>query len=68
MLECGLLDIKDDYDFNDKVCYSESKQNEKKKSKTDVSFVILFKFKISNYILKDKIIYFCMHNTFFIFC
>lgn len=57
MLECGLTDIKDDYDFNDKVCYSESKQSEKKKSKTDVSFVIIFKFRISTNILKDKTIF-----------
>lgn len=47
MLECGLIDIKDDYDFKDKVCYSESKHNEKKKSKTDVSFVFLFKLRFT---------------------
>lgn len=35
MLECGILDMKDDYDFKD--C-SENKQNEKRKSKIDVSF------------------------------
>ncbi|XP_060860672.1 testis-expressed protein 2 isoform X2 [Metopolophium dirhodum] len=37
MLECGISDMKDDYDFKNEVSYSENKQNEKKKSKTDVS-------------------------------
>lgn len=32
MFECDVLDMKDDYDFKD-----ENKQNEKKKSKFDVS-------------------------------
>lgn len=39
MLECGVIDINDDLDFKDKVCYSENKSNEKKKSKIDVSFI-----------------------------
>lgn len=37
MLECGISDMKDDYDFKNEVSYSENKQNEKKKSKSDVS-------------------------------
>ncbi|XP_027836909.2 testis-expressed protein 2 isoform X2 [Aphis gossypii] len=36
MLECGISDMKDDYDFKNEVNYSENKQNEKKKLKTDV--------------------------------
>lgn len=40
MLECDVLNVKDDYDFKDEVCYSENKQNEKKKSKPDVSFIM----------------------------
>lgn len=36
MLECGMLDINDDYDFKDKVCYSKNKLNDKKKFKTNV--------------------------------
>lgn len=41
MLECGVLDLKDDYEFKDEVCYSENKQNERKKSKIDVSFIFI---------------------------
>jgi len=40
MLECGISDMKDDYDFKNEVSYSENKQNEKKKSKSDVSLII----------------------------
>lgn len=38
MLECGVLDMKDDYDFKDEYYCPENKQNEKRKSKVDVSF------------------------------
>lgn len=40
MLECGISDMKDDYDFKNEVNYSENKQNEKKKSKSDVSLIV----------------------------
>lgn len=40
MLENGVLEMKDDYNFKDDIFYSENKQSEKKKSKTDVSFFI----------------------------
>lgn len=40
MLECGILDMKDDYDFKDEYYCPENKQNEKRKSKVDVSFLI----------------------------
>jgi hypothetical protein len=40
MLENCVLEMKDDYDFKDEIHYSENKQNEKKKSKTDVSFFL----------------------------
>lgn len=41
MLESGVLEMKDDYDFKDEIHYSENKQNEKKKSKADVSFFFI---------------------------
>lgn len=34
MLECDVLDVKDEYDFKDKLC-----QSEKKKLKLDVSCI-----------------------------
>jgi len=40
MLECGLSDMKDDYDFKNEANYSENRKNEKKKSKSDVSLII----------------------------
>lgn len=40
MLECGISDMKDDYDFKNEVNYFENKQNEKKKSKSEVSLII----------------------------
>lgn len=40
MLECGISDMKDEYDFKNEVNYSENKQNEKKRSKSDVSLII----------------------------
>lgn len=43
MLECGIFDIKDDYDSKDDICNSENKQNENKKSKIDVSCCLKFK-------------------------
>lgn len=45
MLECGVLDIKDDYNFKDNTCYFENKQNEKKKLKNDVSTIFKFTFR-----------------------
>lgn len=39
MLECDVLDMKDDYDFKDKTSYFDNKQNERKKIKNDVSFI-----------------------------
>lgn len=38
MLESGVLEMKDDYDFKDEVTNSENKENENKKLKTNVSF------------------------------
>jgi len=42
MLECGISDMKDDYDFKNEANYSENKQNEKKKLKTDVRIKKIF--------------------------
>jgi len=44
MLECGVSDMKDDYDFKNEVNYSENKQNEKKKLKTDVCIIVFILF------------------------
>lgn len=37
MLDCGISDMKDDYELTDQI-NSDNKQNERKKSKMDVSF------------------------------
>lgn len=42
MLACDVLDVKDEYDFKDKLCQSENKSNEKKKLKLDVSIIMKY--------------------------
>lgn len=39
-MECGVSEMKDEYDYKNEVNNTENKQIEKKKSKTDVSLVV----------------------------
>jgi len=64
MLECGISDMKDDYELTDQI-NSENKQNERKKSKMDVSFYPNFNLKYSVY-LKQCFLIFITFQTFFV--
>lgn len=56
MLESGVLEMKDDYDFKDEVTNSENKENENKKLKTNVSF---FQIKTQNIELNQRKYFLC---------
>lgn len=66
MLDCGALDLKDDYEFKDEVCYSENKQNEKKKSKLDVSFITQFILRLISIIETIFVCIYLFLNNYFI--